>query len=34
MLEGDEVPPAGLYRLWGQCKHRGKVLTFPVTVRL
>lgn len=34
MAMGDDVPPAGMYRLWGQFKHRGRVLTVPVTLRL
>jgi hypothetical protein len=29
-----EPPPPGLYRIWGQFKRQGRVLTFPFTVRL
>lgn len=34
MAMAAEVPPAGLYRLWCQFKHRGQVLTVPFTLRL
>jgi hypothetical protein len=34
MLSGKDVPPAGLYRLWGQFKHKGRILTLPFTFRL
>lgn len=34
MAMAAEVPPAGLYRLWCQFKHRGQVQTAPFTLRL
>ncbi|MNS31946.1 hypothetical protein D3C72_640160 [compost metagenome] len=34
MLMGEDEPPAGLYRLWVQVKHRGQVLTAPFTLTL
>ena len=34
MAMADDVPPPGLYRLWLQFKHRGQVLTVPMTLRL
>jgi hypothetical protein len=34
MAMAGEVPPAGLYRLWCQFKHRGQVLTAPFTLKL
>lgn len=33
LTEGD-IPPAGTYKMWGQFKHNGKVLTFPFTFDL
>jgi hypothetical protein len=34
-LEGDDVPAlSGVYKIWSQVKHRGRVLTFPVVIRL
>jgi hypothetical protein len=34
MLMGPDEPPAGLYRLWVQFKHRGQILTAPFTLTL
>jgi hypothetical protein len=34
MMEGHDVPPAGLYKLWGQFKHHDRVLTFPFVFQL
>lgn len=34
MVMGQDEPPAGLYRLWCQFKHRGRVLTAPFTMTL
>lgn len=34
MLMGDEVPPAGMYRVWTQFKLRGRVMTVPFTLQL
>jgi hypothetical protein len=34
MLMGDEVPPAGLYKVWCQFKHRGRVLTVSVVLHV
>lgn len=34
MAMANDVPPAGLYRLWLQFKHRGRVLTVPMTLAL
>ncbi|MEW6284053.1 MAG: hypothetical protein AB1758_35900 [Candidatus Eremiobacterota bacterium] len=33
MLHG-EMPPDGVYKMWGQFKREGQVLTFPVTFEL
>jgi hypothetical protein len=33
-LRAAEIPPPGLYKLWGQFKHRGNVLTFPFVIKL
>lgn len=33
-LRGDEIPPPGVYKLWGQFKHAGRVLTFPFVIQL
>lgn len=33
-LRDAEIPPPGLYKLWGQFKHRGAVLTFPFVIDL
>lgn len=32
MMPGEDIPPAGVYKLWGQFKHKGKVLTFPFVI--
>lgn len=32
MLGGGQAPSAGIYKLWGQFKHRGRVLTFPFVI--
>lgn len=34
MLMGDEVPPAGMYRVWTQFKVHGRVMTVPYTLQL
>lgn len=34
MLTGEDEPPSGLYRLWVQVKHRGRILTAPFTLTL
>lgn len=34
MLHGDDVPPHGVYRVWLQTKHQGKILTLPYTFKL
>jgi hypothetical protein len=34
MLMGDEVPPAGVYKVWVQFKHRGRVMTVPYVLTL
>jgi hypothetical protein len=28
-----DIPPSGVYKLWAQFKHRGKILTFPFVIR-
>jgi hypothetical protein len=33
-LRDEEIPPPGVYKLWGQFKHRGKILTFPFVISL
>lgn len=33
-LRAAEIPLPGVYKLWGQFKHRGHVLTFPFVIRL
>jgi hypothetical protein len=32
MLE--DVPPDGVYKIWAQFKHEGKIRTFPFIVQL
>ncbi|TNE50525.1 MAG: hypothetical protein EP343_07510 [Deltaproteobacteria bacterium] len=34
MLGDKDIPPSGTYKMWGQFKHKGKVLTFPFTFNL
>jgi hypothetical protein len=34
MAMGDDVPPADVYKLWGQFKHQGRIVTFPFVLRL
>lgn len=34
MMMGADVPAAGVYKLWGQFKHKDKVLTFPYVIEL
>lgn len=34
MAMANDVPPPGLYRLWCQFKHHGRVLTVPMTLTL
>ncbi|MFN3429359.1 MAG: hypothetical protein ACK46X_05345, partial [Candidatus Sericytochromatia bacterium] len=34
MVTGEDEMPAGLYRLWCQFKHGGRVLTAPFTIKL
>lgn len=29
-----EIPPPGLYKVWGQFKHQGRILTFPFVVKI
>lgn len=33
-LSGQDVPPPGIYKLWGQFKHNGQILTFPFILDL
>lgn len=33
-LNDQDIPPSGTYKMWGQFKHNGKVLTFPFTFDL
>ncbi|MNS34849.1 hypothetical protein D3C72_669840 [compost metagenome] len=34
MAMGEDVPPPGLYRLWCQFKHQGRIVTVPMTLSL
>lgn len=34
MVMGDDVPAAGVYKLWTQFKHRGRILTFPFVFKV
>ncbi len=29
VMSGSTLPPQGIYKIWGQFKHRGQILTFP-----
>ena len=30
----DDIPPSGIYKVWAQFKHNGKVRTFPFVLQL
>lgn len=34
MLMDPEIPPAGVYKVWGQFKRQGRVLTVPFVIQL
>lgn len=34
MLMGNDAPPPGIYKIWGQFKYKGQVMTFPFVFEL